>query len=318
MSIESMTWVLKYSPTTGSDKVVLLGIANHDGDGGAWPKIETLAKYANMSERGVQKVINRLVEAGHLTVLVNQGGNEQTRPDHRPNRYVINGVNAGTPRDVNGVNAGTSRGEPQGAHGVNPSSPEPSYEPSNNHPTPNTSPSTGASAVEKSAIDTDPTGVTHDTSDLPTGVTHDTSTGVTDDTHQETTLTRRETSPPPDGEGAVDLVLVGEVQPPTPTAADLVKSWIDGHGSAPSNTALNRVRANAKRYGKECSTLDEWRSCWALFRAAGAAGVMDVPTYETSHGRPPVRQRQDPLAGASLADIRAAARSEHPKEITTR
>ena len=67
MSVEAMAIVLHHSPSSGTDKVILLGIANHDGDGGAWPSVATLAKYANIDKRGVQKVLARLEESGQIT-----------------------------------------------------------------------------------------------------------------------------------------------------------------------------------------------------------------------------------------------------------
>jgi len=128
-----MSRVLNHSRAVGTDKVVLLGIANHDGDGGAWPAIATLARYANVSERAVQKSIARLVESGELQVIRNGGGTGDRRGDRRPNLYritVTDGVNHTSPRDAHGVNLGTARGELQDAHGVNHSSPKPSLEPS--------------------------------------------------------------------------------------------------------------------------------------------------------------------------------------------
>lgn len=132
MSIESIAICLHHSKASGSDKLVLIGIANHDGDGGSWPTVATLAKYANISERGVQKCLERLIEMGEIVKFENKGGNFNTRPDRRPNRYEIllrcpndcdkttqhrNGVNASAERSElqygNGVNASTERGEPQ-------------------------------------------------------------------------------------------------------------------------------------------------------------------------------------------------------------
>jgi len=89
MSIESIAACLHHSKATGSDKLVLLGIANHDGDGGAWPSVATLAKYANISERSVQTCIQKLVNMGEIACHVNKGGNAETRSDRRPNRYDI-------------------------------------------------------------------------------------------------------------------------------------------------------------------------------------------------------------------------------------
>lgn len=89
VSVEHLAAVLHHSKSAGTRKLVLLGIANHQGDGGAWPSVEKLSKYANVSERNVQKAIAWLVSKGELRVELQQGGNPGT-PDHaRPNRYEV-------------------------------------------------------------------------------------------------------------------------------------------------------------------------------------------------------------------------------------
>lgn len=89
MSLESMAIVLHHSRSSGTAKLVLLGIANHQGDGGAWPSIETLAKYANVTERQVQRAIVTLRGRGEVAVVV-QGGGTVDMDDHtRPNRYEV-------------------------------------------------------------------------------------------------------------------------------------------------------------------------------------------------------------------------------------
>jgi hypothetical protein len=89
VSVESVALVLNHSRATGRDKLVLVGIANHDGDGGAWPSIETLARYANASERSVQRSIANLVELGELEVDRNAGGRATFHGGRRPNLYRI-------------------------------------------------------------------------------------------------------------------------------------------------------------------------------------------------------------------------------------
>lgn len=96
-----MAIVLNHSKAEGTAKVVLLGIANHDGDGGAWPSIDTLCRYANKNRRTVQEAIEQLSTPvgnetkkhrrglGELKVEHNAGGNSATRADRRPNRYEI-------------------------------------------------------------------------------------------------------------------------------------------------------------------------------------------------------------------------------------
>lgn len=71
MSIEAVSLVLNHSKATGRTKLVLIGIANHLGDQGAWPSIATLARYANASERSVKRDIQELVSLGELQVQLN-------------------------------------------------------------------------------------------------------------------------------------------------------------------------------------------------------------------------------------------------------
>ena len=84
-----MAVVLHHSSATGTAKLVLLGIANHEGDGGAWPSMKTLAKYANADVRTVQRAIGQLVEAGELKRLVQQGGDHRTPNAERTNLYRV-------------------------------------------------------------------------------------------------------------------------------------------------------------------------------------------------------------------------------------
>lgn len=122
MSIESIAACLHHSKATGSDKLVLLGIANHDGDGGAWPSITTLSKYANISERSVKTCIQNLINMGEIVCHVNKGGNADTRADRRPNRYDIL---VSCPKECDGstkhrVKPDAQRGEAQRTDGVKP------------------------------------------------------------------------------------------------------------------------------------------------------------------------------------------------------
>jgi hypothetical protein len=84
-----MSLVLHHSKSKGTAKLVLLGIANHEGDGGAWPAVATLMRYANMDRRSVQRAIQKLVEMGELQVLKQKGGNEMTHSALRPNLYRV-------------------------------------------------------------------------------------------------------------------------------------------------------------------------------------------------------------------------------------
>lgn len=89
MSVEAIATVLHHSRATGTAKVVLIGIANHAGDGGSWPSIATLAKYAGVDERSAQRAVRKLEELGEIRVHAQSGGTRNTQDRYRPNRYDI-------------------------------------------------------------------------------------------------------------------------------------------------------------------------------------------------------------------------------------
>ena len=131
MSIEVMASVLHHSKATGATLLVALGIANHQGNGGAYPSRAILAKYARCSERYVVQATQQLVDLGELKINYRAGVNgtnvyylEIACPDdcdrstnHRQ------GVNRTSPQ----VNSETLGGEPYFTSGVNRTSPKPSY-----------------------------------------------------------------------------------------------------------------------------------------------------------------------------------------------
>ncbi len=109
MSIEAVATVLNHSRATGRAKLVLIGIANHLGDQGAWPSISTLARYANASERSVKRDIQELMELGELRVdLQSAPMNSQ----YKTNLYWIT--------IQSGVTGEVSRGDSSGKSGVTP------------------------------------------------------------------------------------------------------------------------------------------------------------------------------------------------------
>lgn len=137
MSVESISRVLNtnYPGLSVTAKFVLVGIANHDGDGGAWPSVATLARYVGLKPRAVQYQIQTLIEAGYLQVDTQRGGTLETRNDRRPNRYTLlfpavdnsaDGVQGAAPRGSNGVQSDVERGASPRAHGVQSVAPEPS------------------------------------------------------------------------------------------------------------------------------------------------------------------------------------------------
>jgi hypothetical protein len=116
MSIEAVSLVLNNSRATGRAKLVLLGIANHLGDHGAWPSISTLARYANASERSVKRDIQELVELGELKV---EQQNAPTKTQYKTNLYWIT-IGSGVTDSASGVTDWVSRGDSSGKSGVTP------------------------------------------------------------------------------------------------------------------------------------------------------------------------------------------------------
>jgi hypothetical protein len=116
MSIEAVSLVLNQSRATGRAKLVLLGIANHLGDHGAWPSISTLARYANASERSVKRDIQELVQLGELKVELQ---NAPTKHQYKTNLYWIT-ISSGVTDSASGVTDWVSRGDSSGKSGVTP------------------------------------------------------------------------------------------------------------------------------------------------------------------------------------------------------
>ena len=101
MSIEIMSNVWKYSKSVGRARLVLLAIADHQGEIGAWPSIPTLAKMVNASERSVQRDIQELVELGELSVSVQQA---PSRGQYKSNLYWVTvGEQSGVTENASGV-----------------------------------------------------------------------------------------------------------------------------------------------------------------------------------------------------------------------
>ena len=87
MSIQIMNAVWRESKSKGRARLVLLSIADHQGELGAWPSIETLAKMVNSSPRSVQRDIQDLIELGELVVEFRSA---PTYGPYKANRYFVN------------------------------------------------------------------------------------------------------------------------------------------------------------------------------------------------------------------------------------
>jgi len=82
-----MQAVWQHSKADGRALLVLLAIADHQGEIGAWPSIATIAKMVNSSERSVQRDIQHLQNIGELIVEVQ---NAPTRNQYKSNLYWVN------------------------------------------------------------------------------------------------------------------------------------------------------------------------------------------------------------------------------------
>ena len=120
-----MTLVLHHSKAQSAAKLILMGVANHQGDGGAYPSVTTLAKYAAVTERRAQQLLRELEASGELITERQAGG----RGQYKTNLYWIN-VSCpvdcdGTFNHRSGVKSRDIRGEIQSTSGVKPVSPKP-------------------------------------------------------------------------------------------------------------------------------------------------------------------------------------------------
>ena len=86
MSIQVMQAVWQHSQSVGRARLVLLAIADHQGEIGAWPSISTLAGMVNASERSIQRDIQELVALGELQVEVQ---NAPTNRQYKSNLYWV-------------------------------------------------------------------------------------------------------------------------------------------------------------------------------------------------------------------------------------
>ena len=107
MSIEIMNAVWRESRAEGRARLVLLAIADHQGEIGAWPSIATLARMVNASERSVQRDIQYLQDIGELKVELQ---NAPIRKQYKSNLYWVTlpGVTAGVTDSHSGVTESAS------------------------------------------------------------------------------------------------------------------------------------------------------------------------------------------------------------------
>jgi hypothetical protein len=138
MSFESAAKALQVQGLKSSAKLVLIGIASHEGDGGSWPSLATLATYAGVNVRSAKRLVRDLEDGGYIDVILNGGGTQHTRNDRRPNRYTTT-IERGVKRNTkiergvmcepDGVSPVIERGVIESHDGVSPVTPELVLEP---------------------------------------------------------------------------------------------------------------------------------------------------------------------------------------------
>lgn len=97
MSYQAVEWVMKHSTTTGTDRLVMLAIAEQSRNESpyfdaweSWPGLARITTYAGLSQkRTTSAAITRLVRAGLLERVKNGADQAAIRGDRRPNLYRI-------------------------------------------------------------------------------------------------------------------------------------------------------------------------------------------------------------------------------------
>jgi hypothetical protein len=89
VSVEALALVFHHSETRGTTRNVLMAIANHHGEDGAWPSMPTIAFLARTDERRARREIRAIEAMGELRVDIQGGGTRRTTRGRNPNRYVL-------------------------------------------------------------------------------------------------------------------------------------------------------------------------------------------------------------------------------------
>lgn len=119
MSVEATSWVWRNYTRGGTEKLVMLAIADHADRYGrnAWPSIATIAEYAAVDVRTAQRSLTRLESQGDIMIARQQGGTSRMRGDRRPNLYMLAKMPApeeavdGVTFDLHGVTVDLPRGD---------------------------------------------------------------------------------------------------------------------------------------------------------------------------------------------------------------
>lgn len=95
MSVQAMSWVFEHSEASGTDRLVLLALANHAGQTAvgdaweSWPSVERIAREAAVTFRTAQESLARLEREGHIVRVIHGSPDDRVRRDRRTNLYRI-------------------------------------------------------------------------------------------------------------------------------------------------------------------------------------------------------------------------------------
>lgn len=125
MSVQAIAWVFDHSEATGTDRLVLLSLANHAGrapESGAWeswPGIETIRREARLARtRTVQESLQRMEGAGLIERVINGAPDARIRGNRRPNLYRILIADGVTPDSApSDASRGDAKQHPSGVTG---------------------------------------------------------------------------------------------------------------------------------------------------------------------------------------------------------
>lgn len=89
MSIALLNYVFDRSEARGSERLVLLVLADRADDlGRCWPGVADIARRSRLSQRQTRRLIERLRTAGEL-IIEQAGGGTRTSGAGRTNRYIV-------------------------------------------------------------------------------------------------------------------------------------------------------------------------------------------------------------------------------------
>lgn len=130
MSISVMTQVWKESATSGSERLILLALADNANDKcECWPSMATLAKHCNISRRYVIELIEKLRARGYIRSVhrINDDGKFTSNLYRiQTDKFIVNPASPSSESEItNIVNPASPSSEPQITNIVNPASQNP-------------------------------------------------------------------------------------------------------------------------------------------------------------------------------------------------